>query len=130
MRGACVFSACHDSISPGGGLNLEGPLASGTMREALVGVSSCQYDLMPLVDPGNPDNSWLWLKLSGPHTAANVLEFTASPTWIPDPRPECPTPPMISPFGVMMPQGSSGLDPMRANIVRGWILAGAPGPTP
>ena len=50
---------CHDSEEPKAKLVLE----SGEGYSQLVGRRSVQVPEMALVEPGNPDGSYLWLKL-------------------------------------------------------------------
>jgi hypothetical protein len=84
----CV--GCHGSL---GGLTLTADVA----LDQLVGVDSVGSS-MPRVDPGNPDNSSLVLKVEG------------------DPS-----------VGSPMPLGSpTGLDPALAAHIRAWVEAGAP----
>jgi hypothetical protein len=123
-----------------GMLNFQASIAAGTLREDLVDQPSCEYSAMPLVDPGDPDNSWLWIKVSaGAHDSAGRLEFTPDPTWDPGivrdgtgryPLSVCPlTQAGEIRFGTMMSQGApNGLDPSRAATIRVWIENGAPGP--
>jgi hypothetical protein len=141
---SCVFSACHGGPRAGAGnLNFQS-VVDGTMtlRDVLVDQPSCEYDLMPLVTEGDPDQSWLWLKLAGPHTADRAITFTPDPGWDPGivRRADGTYPASICPlvsrgeitFGVLMPQGSGTeapvLTPVQLETFRGWILTGAPGP--
>jgi hypothetical protein len=136
---SCVFSACHGGSASGvGAMNFQPLLdAERPLTEALVDVPACQYHLMPRVDPGNPDNSWLWIKLDpermDPSTGEIVFEpdpsFDGSE---PNPHhdsPNCPLGP--DDFGHNMPYAPGSPSPMRANeleAVRQWIELGAPGP--
>ena len=108
------------------------------LTEVLVGQAACQYDAMPLVDPGRPENSWLMVKLVGPHMGGRI-EFTPAMDWDPGLTPDAMGryPASICPltdrgeisFVVLMPQGSSmGLSADRVELIRTWILNGAPGP--
>jgi hypothetical protein len=138
---SCAFRTCHGG--PGSGssrLNLETAIASGDFRTALVGVPSCQYSAMPLVDPGRPDRSWLVIKLEGPHTMGRI-DFTPDPSWDPGitrdpatgryPASQCPlTQGGEITFGTLMPMGSSsGLPSAELEAIRAWIRDGAPGPS-
>jgi hypothetical protein len=144
VRTSCVFSACHGGPRAGAGMLNFQPVVDGTMtlRDVLVDQPSCEYDLMPLVTPGDPANSWLMLKLEGPHTADRAITFTPDETWDPGivrrtdgtyPASVCP---LVSHgeivFGVLMPQGSGTeapvLTPVQLATIRGWIVTGAPGP--
>jgi hypothetical protein len=142
MMTGCAFNSCHGGSGQGASmLNLQTAIADGTLVEDLVDVPSCQYSAMPLIDPGDPDNSWLWIKVAGAHDAMGRLEFTPDPSWEPGITPDamgnypsstCPlTQGGDIVFGTIMPQGApNGLDASRAATIREWIEAGAPGPTP
>lgn len=80
---SCAFSSCHDVDSPAGGIDFT---AEDLHTELL------EHDLltdagMPLVDPGNPDNSWLYRVTSScsPEAASGVMPFMPrnSPTLLP-----------------------------------------------
>ncbi len=144
VRTSCVFSSCHGGPRSGASrLNFQ-PVVDGTMtlRDVLVDRPSCEYDPMPLVTPGDPDRSWLMLKLDGPHTPDRAITFTPDESWDPgiERRPDGTYPASICPlvsrgeitFGALMPQGSGTeapvLTPVQLATFRGWILTGAPGP--
>ena len=57
---SCAFSGCHSSEEPAAGLSLEGDFAG-----RIVGVASEQRPDFKLVDPGNPDDSYLLMKVRG-----------------------------------------------------------------
>ncbi len=61
FRGSCTFSACHDSVAPAAGLDL----ASDAVHDELLShqIVFGQTD-KPLVNPGDPDDSWLMDLLS------------------------------------------------------------------
>lgn len=140
FRTSCAFSSCHGGTGAGASmLNLERGIAMGTLRADLVDQASCQYDLMPLVTAGDPMNSWLYLKVAGAHTGT-AFDFTPDASWdegglVPDGSGRYPTSicPLVQSgnltFGTMMPMGSMGLDASRAETLRLWIEAGAPGPS-
>lgn len=134
-------SSCHGGVRGSARLNFQ--LLADTERpytDALVGVEACEYDFMPRVDPGNPDNSWLMIKISGPHDAEGLLTFTPDPGWDSGltPRMDGSFPPSQCPlvedgeltFGSVMPEsgGEIFLEPAEITLFREWILAGAPGP--
>lgn len=138
---ACSFASCHGGSGAGAAeLNFAAARTAGTpYTELLVDQPACQYSAMDLVEPGSPDESWLMIKLVGPHTRG-VLDFEPDASWDPGiardpgtggyPRSECPL--TVSgelSFGVLMPQGSTtGLAAAEIATFRAWILAGAPGP--
>lgn len=82
---------CHSSASALGGLDMETDLHS-----AIVGVDG-DYG-MPIVDPGAPENSSLFLKV----TANQAIG------------------------GTDMPPGTGGLDASENDLIQTWILDGAP----
>ena len=57
---SCVFSGCHSGGEPVAGLSLEGDFADN-----IVGVASEQRSDLKLVDPGNPNKSYLLMKVRG-----------------------------------------------------------------
>ena len=88
---SCTFSSCHGATSPEQGMSLTSPAWS-----AIVGVSSTEVPEVVRVAPGDPERSYLWLKVSN----ASPLVGVRMP-------PDQPLP-------------SSALD-----AIRGWIAAGA-----
>ncbi len=88
----CAF--CHENSSSFAGLGL----ADGDSWGLLVNVPSVEADGLMRVEPGNPDDSFLVIKIEGT-----------------DPR-------MV---GSQMPLSSSPLDPEVIAVVREWILRGA-----
>lgn len=89
---SCAFSGCHSGDEPAIGLSLEGDFAA-----RIVGVASEQRSDFKLVDPGNPDKSYLLIKVRGDDE-------------------------MIS---QQMPPGSP-LSAEQVEIIRAWIAVGAP----
>ena len=57
---SCAISGCHSGGDPAADLSLEGDFAT-----RIVGVDSGQRPDFKLVDPGNPDESYLLLKVRG-----------------------------------------------------------------
>ena len=57
---SCAFSGCHSGGEPAAGLSLEGDFAT-----RIVGVDSGQRPDFKLVDPGNPNKSYLLIKVRG-----------------------------------------------------------------
>ena len=57
---SCAISGCHSGGEPAAGLSLEGDFAA-----LIVGVDSGQRPDFKLVDPGNPDKSYLLIKVRG-----------------------------------------------------------------
>ena len=57
---SCAFSGCHSGGEPAADLSLEGDFADN-----IVGVDSGQRPDFKLVDPGNPNDSYLLIKVRG-----------------------------------------------------------------
>ena len=57
---SCTFSGCHSGGEPAAGLSLEGDFAAH-----IVVVASGQRPDFKLVDPGNPNESYLLIKVRG-----------------------------------------------------------------
>jgi hypothetical protein len=95
---SCSTRSCHGSPSFKAGLNLE----EGSAYNDLVGVEpetvSARNRGMKLVDPGNPDNSFLVLKLAGPLQSGD---------------------------GDLMPMRNTALPAEAVAAVREWISQGA-----
>jgi hypothetical protein len=92
-------------------------------------VPSCEYDVMDRVAPGDPDNSWLMVKLTGDYVQdgldEGMLIFTPDPSWTEADK--CN--PAIPGFGSRMPDAAPftlAAGPLSA--IRTWIEVGAPGP--
>ncbi|GAB4338065.1 MAG: hypothetical protein Kow0037_21720 [Calditrichia bacterium] len=62
---SCAFSGCHGGANPKADLNLE----AGQAYNNLVDVDSRENPQMKRVDPGDPENSLLILKLTGQNTS-------------------------------------------------------------
>lgn len=134
---ACAFStSCHGGAGRGSAdLNFATAIESGTVLEVLT-VPSCEYSRMPRVDPGNPDGSWIMVKLEGEHDADGNLTFTPDADWTPDSggHPETLCPLMMGGevhFGTIMPATApfDGLPEDEIEMFRQWIEMGAPGPS-
>lgn len=128
---SCSLSRCHDGALIGAGLYLP---PGGDYRQALVGVQACQYDPWNLVEPGDPEHSWLMVKLTAPFRPlqdpyANYIHFEPEPGWDPNRR-GCPdeTEDGVPLFGHRMPDlAPNELRSEELEAVRSWIAAGAPG---
>lgn len=100
FTGSCVFSACHDDQAPAGGLDL-----TQNVHETLLTheVTTAETSL-PLVAPGDPEESWLYRLLSQCEPRDEAGRVVAH-----------------------MPRNSPQLlAPELVNKVRDWILLGAP----
>lgn len=91
---SCATSSCHRGGQPAADLSLEGDFAA-----RIVGVASGQRPDFPLVDPGNPDGSYLLIKVRGDDEIVSQ----------------------------QMPPGRT-LPPEQVEIIRAWIASGAPVP--
>jgi hypothetical protein len=145
FRRSCVFNACHGGSGAGAAsLNFRTLLEQDEpITEAMVNVPACQYDLMPRIDPGDPHNSWLWIKLDPAYMdSEGYIVFTPDSSFDPDVQNphytsrNCPlgrNPDGSPDFGINMPSQPghpSPLAPHELEAVRQWIAAGAPGPRP
>lgn len=142
FESSCSFNSCHGGTRGAARLNFDEAIADGVLfTDLLVGTPSCEYDRMPLIDPGRPENSWLYIKITQAHDEDGYIAFTPADDWEPpvlrngDGTLRRQTCPLVEDsggeisFGTIMPDGSSnGLDMRRATAIREWILAGAPGP--
>ena len=99
FTGSCALASCHSTSMLSGELVLE----AGMSHEELVGVPSVQTaaldEGLARVTPGDPEASFLWIKLQ---------------------------PDLDARYGVLMPQGSTaGLDADKLDVIRTWIENGA-----
>ncbi|MCK6554230.1 hypothetical protein L6Q96_06535 [Candidatus Binatia bacterium] len=95
-RQSCNQAICHGE-NRGGELDLRAPGSYADLLDEAVGING-----MRLVEPGAPERSMLWLKL-----AARTLGRRGVP-------------------GVAMPVGGMPTSPEALDVIRLWILAGAP----
>jgi len=89
----CATAECHDTITRQSALDL----SVGQAHVQIVNIPSVQIQSLMRIAPNNPDNSYLFQKIS-----------TSSPA-----------------SGLRMPPGAILAD-SRINLVRRWILRGAP----
>lgn len=125
---ACTFSGCHGGAGVGAGeLSLSMAFdASMPATTVLDGVPACEYPMMPLVDPGHPENSWLMIKIDPSMADSHaVIQFTPDPSFDPSSRPaDCQ--PVGSDFGALMPNvPGTTLEPREIEAFRQWIAMGA-----
>lgn len=93
----CVGTSCHDGVGPAGGLSLLPDVAYGNL------VAQASQDCgtaVRLVEPGQPDDSYLVWKLEG-----TDLDACYS--------------------GTRMPRGQNPLSVTQMHAIRSWIAAGA-----
>lgn len=142
---SCAFSSsCHGGDSDGEAmLNFAALLDDDQpITDALVGVESCEYSFLPRVDPGNPEGSWLYIKLTAPQVD-NLIQFTPDPEWDPGlerrengdyPLSTCPLVERDNQdeiiFGAPMPLNKHPrpLAAAKIEMIRQWIEMGALGP--
>jgi hypothetical protein len=93
----CTEMFCHDAIGMSGGLVLLEGQSYGNLVDVPPQNAAALARGLLRVDPGDPDNSFLLVKLTGP-TAAE---------------------------GLRMPQGKPPLPPQQIELVRQWIEQGA-----
>ena len=96
MRGGCTPAGCHDFAAPGGNLRLD--TTPEIMFLDVVRRAAGTYPVLSRVAPGQPDRSFLFLKISRS-----------------DP-----------PAGRQMPLGAPRLEAAEVGAVLRWIEAGAP----
>jgi hypothetical protein len=89
----CALSGCHAGASPQMGMNL----SAGQSFSNIVNVPSMENGALNRVTPGDADNSYLYLKITG---AAGIT-------------------------GSRMPLGRAPLSQTQLDLVRDWIEAGA-----
>ncbi len=91
---SCAFSGCHGGGSPAEGMNL----TAATAYVNIVNVRSSQQGNLDRIEPGDPEASYLYLKVIGG--------------------------PSIS--GVRMPRSGPALSQQLLDLLRDWIERGAP----
>ena len=107
----CAMPACHGRGANGGG-GSGGLFLTDAMTSygAMVNHPSDQVGRLRLVAPGDPDNSYLMIKVEG--TMRQLAD--------------CATSPGRNPCGVQMPQLAAPLTTAERALIRNWIRAGAP----
>jgi hypothetical protein len=109
-----LCSGCHAETGENGGLRLAGNISSKMVVEGLVNKPSRSGGQFRLVVPGDPDKSWLYLKAAGRAAAVGCTASSSA---------QCIT-------GVMPPNatGLPTVTPEELQVLRQWILDGAPPP--
>ena len=90
----CALSGCHVSPNPPEGMNL----SAGQAYADIVNVPSGEIPRLFRVEPGNPDSSYLVMKIE--NAPGIVL--------------------------LQMPAGGAPLSPSQIDTIRAWVAAGAP----
>ncbi|MFT3926155.1 MAG: hypothetical protein QM778_26660 [Myxococcales bacterium] len=115
--GSCSISSCHGTDTASAGLDF---MNATSLHDLLVDKPSCEAPKFKLVDPGSPETSWLYLKLTAPADAKRKLE--ENPDWG-EPGTGCEE---ASGFGKRMPETGQELSEDKKEQIRKWIAAGAP----
>jgi hypothetical protein len=98
MSARCTTAGCHGNVATQEGLKLTD---AATSYATLVGVTSTECSSLARVAPGDPDHSFLVIKLLG---------STGAPCF----------------FGTKMPKGGTPLTLSEIQAFRDWIVNGAP----
>jgi hypothetical protein len=98
----CLSAGCHNAAGQAAGLILEPSVSYGDLVNVTPTNPTAGAQGLLRVTPDNPEQSYLYVKLLGPE----------------DPR-----------LGGRMPLGQAPLADAQIELIRSWILAGAPGPT-
>jgi hypothetical protein len=127
---SCAFERCHSGALVGGALDLS---RGGDYHAALVGIEACEYERMARVEPGDPDRSWLMVKLTaefrGPEDPYPFyIRFMPAPGWDSTRRACRDQASDGTPlFGQRMPLTAPNMLPeAELDAIRAWIAAGAP----
>jgi hypothetical protein len=91
---SCAFSGCHGGDSPAEGMSL----LAGDSFDNIVNVRSSQRGSLDRIEPSDPDNSYLYLKVIGDSSIS----------------------------GSRMPRGGAALSQHLIDLLRDWIERGAP----
>jgi hypothetical protein len=127
---SCAYERCHSGALIGGALDLS---RGRDYRAALVSVPACQYERMARVEPGDPERSWLMVKLTAEFRDrddpyAYYIHFTPAPDWDPNER-ACrdQTDDGTPLFGQRMPLTAPNMLPAQElDTIAAWIASGAP----
>ena len=127
---SCSYARCHSGSLVGGSLQF--PL-QGDYASALVDIPSCQYPDLPRVAPGDPERSWLMIKLTAQvrpkdDPLADYILFEPETGWDASKRGCRDEEPDGKPlFGQRMPLTAPNLLPdAELAAIREWIREGAP----
>jgi len=119
--GSCAASSCHGGDRARAELDFkQGP----DLTAVLVNVPACENPAMIRVVPGNPDASWLWVKLNTPTTdPAGLIDYAGTPAT------DCSG--VTIGFGKRMPDQApwNGLPEDKLHLIKTWIEDGANGPS-
>lgn len=118
----CGQTRCHGPLPYNDLIDLS--TARCDVRAALVDVPACEYPLLDRVEPGDPQRSWLMIKLTAPHDARYRLLFEPDAAFEGADDPRCAD----AGFGLRMPPAGFAISDDEIEVIRTWIEAGAPGP--
>jgi hypothetical protein len=126
---SCARDVCHGFMVA----NAHMDLMRDGFRAALVNVPSCEYDRMLRVRPGDPEHSWVMIKLAGAvrfRQYADFIDYQPDPDWHPSVQECSGSFDDGSPwFGTRMPPANTTMITTDdVEKIRAWIVAGAPGP--
>ncbi len=105
-------SGCHSENGPEAGMTLGGTISSKKIVAGLVDVMARGGGQFARIKPGKPQESWLYLKITG---ATSTCMATSTGSCSP---------------GVMPPDASGNLTVSAADaaVIKQWIMDGAPAP--
>ena len=126
---SCAYERCHSGAILGGGLSFA---PATDYASVLIGVPACEYERFSRVEPGSPERSWLFIKLTAEVRGhddpyADYILFDPAPDWNADER-GCRdrTDDGTPLFGQRMPLTAPNMLPeAELEAVRAWIEAGA-----
>ena len=129
LERSCAYQRCHAGPLIGAMLSF----APGTdYASQLVSIPACEYERMARVEPFEPEQSWLWVKLTADFRDRDdplpfYIHFEPEPGWDPDvrgcrDRADDGTPL----FGQRMPLTAPNMLPeAELELIREWIARGA-----
>lgn len=127
---SCAYQRCHAPPILGGGLSFAKDV---DFHAQLVGVTACEYERMKRVEPGDPERSWLMVKLTAEarklgEPYPTFIYFDPPPDWDPNERGcRSQTSDGAPLFGQRMPATAPNmLPPEEIETIRRWIEDGAP----
>jgi hypothetical protein len=121
--GSCAAGSCHgmSGIRARAELNFK---EEPDLTAVLVNVQACENPAMVRVKPGEPDASWLWVKLTAPitDTTTGLIDYAGEPAT------DCSG--VTNGFGTRMPFQApfTGLPEEKLHLIKTWIEDGAKGP--
>jgi hypothetical protein len=90
-----------------------------TSHDAIVGVKAKENPMMDLIAPGDPDHSYLWIKVSGdPNKNATASAGCAMVA-------TCTGCSATTPCGAQMPYNATPLNSDQLCTLKSWIVQGA-----